>query len=662
MSFDNKTKIGKDKTVLIVDDMSTMRRLLSQPCRELGYKVEFAGNAKDAIEMIEYGQNSRENRIDLVLCDWHMPPGMDGVEILEELSEKGLLDETLFFMITAEDTINDIFRAAESILPGYLTKSKFSIKMLEQKILNATRNQQDKRTVEKILERDKIKVQEKDLKVKYQDTINICKTIFKKLRDEKLHRYQLVHKNRIAFLQRKLQETEKLAGSYRDAQKTQILEMLTIAKSNFQMNSTNLMIPSWPLRKVGEIFEDEGQFDTALRQYLSIIEKINPLSAWVHVDVGRVYMKKKEYDTAEKYFRKAIKLNPKFQKARDAISEYFALTGRQHEAIKVIDEAIALSPNKPSRIKFKGDVHIQLGTVDDAIQAEKCYLRVLDVEEKIPKKQVENNTNVGKSLLLQPTKVTMAKEYLDRAVKFSKEPKRYHTPPDECKNALLTRGDCFLKLGYDQKAVEDFKDAVRTADEDEGSLSTLQVSAEIGNVYFKNKKTKEAIEWMTNFISRDPKNEEKQKIFEKVLTENGKGGEVQDIINKALDSAFQHLAAVNKECKSLRKEGRFNEAVNEYTSLMNEHPSDEGLWFNKGRALYDYAMHMKGQGDDTFGGKLAEAKFHFKKAIELEEKQHHAGKGRIREALQTLNIDINLQKEDIEIGQGNGKKKSRMDV
>ncbi|MEE4356153.1 MAG: response regulator [Desulfococcaceae bacterium] len=102
--------------ILIVDDFSTMRRVIKKilRCMDFNNVVE-ADNGKKAWEIIN------KQRIDLVICDWHMP-SMKGVDLLEKIRLHEKYAALPFIMVTAEGKKKFVLEAAEKGVTDYITK------------------------------------------------------------------------------------------------------------------------------------------------------------------------------------------------------------------------------------------------------------------------------------------------------------------------------------------------------------------------------------------------------------------------------------------------------------------------------------------------------------------------------------------------------------
>ena len=118
---------AKDLNFLVVDDFSTMRRIVCNLLKELGYnKIEEAEDGVDALEKIRAGQ------IDFVVADWNMP-NMDGLELLKTIRADDALKHIPVMMVTAEAKKENIIAAAQAGASGYVVKP-FTAAILEEKL------------------------------------------------------------------------------------------------------------------------------------------------------------------------------------------------------------------------------------------------------------------------------------------------------------------------------------------------------------------------------------------------------------------------------------------------------------------------------------------------------------------------------------------------
>lgn len=119
--------MNKDLKFLVVDDYSTMRRIVKNLLHDLGYpNVAEADDGKAALPMLMKGG------FDFVVTDWNMP-GMAGLDLLKAIRADEKLKEMPVLMVTAEAKRDQIVAAAQAGVSGYVIKP-FSAETLKQKL------------------------------------------------------------------------------------------------------------------------------------------------------------------------------------------------------------------------------------------------------------------------------------------------------------------------------------------------------------------------------------------------------------------------------------------------------------------------------------------------------------------------------------------------
>jgi len=117
----------KNMKVLIVDDFSTMRRILKNILRQLDFKnIIEADDGTTAVEIM------KGDKPDLIICDWNMPK-MTGIELLRYVRETDGLSDTPFLMVTAEAQQENIIEAVKAKVNHYVVKP-FTAETLGEKI------------------------------------------------------------------------------------------------------------------------------------------------------------------------------------------------------------------------------------------------------------------------------------------------------------------------------------------------------------------------------------------------------------------------------------------------------------------------------------------------------------------------------------------------
>ena len=116
-----------DTRFLIVDDFSTMRRIIRGLLKEIGY--ENAEEAEDGVVALDMLRNAA---FDFVISDINMP-NMNGFELLAQVKADETLRHLPVLMVTAEARKEDIVRAAQEGAAGYIVKP-FTKATLEEKV------------------------------------------------------------------------------------------------------------------------------------------------------------------------------------------------------------------------------------------------------------------------------------------------------------------------------------------------------------------------------------------------------------------------------------------------------------------------------------------------------------------------------------------------
>lgn len=118
---------GRAMKILVVDDFSTMRRIIKNLLRKLGYEqVDEAEDGAKALPMLHSGD------YDFLITDLNMP-GMSGLELLRAVREDTRLSALPVLVVTADANREQIVEAAQAGVNGYVVKP-FTAAVLQEKI------------------------------------------------------------------------------------------------------------------------------------------------------------------------------------------------------------------------------------------------------------------------------------------------------------------------------------------------------------------------------------------------------------------------------------------------------------------------------------------------------------------------------------------------
>ena len=114
-------------TVLVVDDFATMRRILKNIFRQLGFEnVIEADDGTTALDAL------KKNKIDLIVSDWNMPK-MTGLELLKTVRASDEYKDVPFLMVTVETQKQNVLDAVQAGVSNYVVKP-FTAEQISDKL------------------------------------------------------------------------------------------------------------------------------------------------------------------------------------------------------------------------------------------------------------------------------------------------------------------------------------------------------------------------------------------------------------------------------------------------------------------------------------------------------------------------------------------------
>lgn len=116
-----------DMKILVVDDFATMRRIIKNILRQLGYK-----NIHDADDGDVGLTQLKAQPFDFIISDWNMPE-MSGLELLKAVRSDKQLADIPFLMVTAEAQKENVIEAVKAKVSNYIIKP-FTAETLAEKI------------------------------------------------------------------------------------------------------------------------------------------------------------------------------------------------------------------------------------------------------------------------------------------------------------------------------------------------------------------------------------------------------------------------------------------------------------------------------------------------------------------------------------------------
>lgn len=115
--------------ILIVDDSSTMRRIIGNVVMQLGFSKDSFDEAEDGLKAWKL---LSENEYGVILTDWNMP-NMNGLELIQKICAGGKHQKTPIIMITTEGGKGEVITALKAGVNNYIVKP-FSAEVLKEKL------------------------------------------------------------------------------------------------------------------------------------------------------------------------------------------------------------------------------------------------------------------------------------------------------------------------------------------------------------------------------------------------------------------------------------------------------------------------------------------------------------------------------------------------
>ena len=120
-------RVDFNMRVLVVDDFSTMRRIVKNTLRQIGFtNIEEAEDGQKAYDRLA------SEKFDFVVSDWNMP-NMTGIDLLRKVRATPQLKHLPFLMVTAEAKQENVVEAIKAGVSNYIVKP-FTVATLQEKV------------------------------------------------------------------------------------------------------------------------------------------------------------------------------------------------------------------------------------------------------------------------------------------------------------------------------------------------------------------------------------------------------------------------------------------------------------------------------------------------------------------------------------------------
>jgi len=182
---------------------------------------------------------------------------------------------------------------------------------------------------------------------------------------------------------------------------TNILFLLTVlistgCSSILAPISSNDPLTAGEHNNLGVIYEQEGKYDLALREYKMAASK-DPELVTPLVNIGNVYLKQSEYEDAEKYYKKALKKDSMNMEAANNLASLYIETGGDYrEGLKYLVAATNhIEPIPPYALDTLGVLYLKLGDIDKAALSLRDACNTSDGDPELKKEINRHMSKIG---------------------------------------------------------------------------------------------------------------------------------------------------------------------------------------------------------------------------------------------------------------------------
>ncbi len=330
-------------SVLVVDDMPGIRRMLRQMLMLLGFGG-IIGEANDGVEAWETLQHIP---YDVIICDINMPR-MNGLELLRLLRSTHRYETTPFLMITGEVSEEIVAVAAESEVDSYLLKP-FQTASLENRLTEIIKKKLQPSGGEAIF----LQAQKLKMAGHIEEALKLLEKLTKPPYKKQAKTFNLAG------------ECIQILGDH--------LQAAEYYKQALEINPKYLKT----YQNLAGLLESKGHLDEA-RQYLEQAQALSPLNTERLFHLGQLCLQSGNQELAQTYFHQCLKSGHNFSYSqRQEAAETFLQAGLSAEAEKLFTQSLQ---EDPKNLHLYNRLGIALRQQQKHREALECYDKALKVD------------------------------------------------------------------------------------------------------------------------------------------------------------------------------------------------------------------------------------------------------------------------------------------
>lgn len=222
------------------------------------------------------------------------------------------------------------------------------------------------------------------------------------------------------------------------------------------------------------------------------IEQTREKSPRYQYNLGLFYLNDGQVDEAIKYFNKSLAIEPKYDLSLNALGLAYSMKGNFEESVKYFQKCLAINPALTEAHNNLGSIYQEMGLLDKAEQE----FRAAITDRNYTSRELPYY-NLARLYMLQD-KLQDALNFADKALEINRSMVMAHN----------LRGIIFEKLNNYSEAVESYKQALRTAPDDQSIQFNLAAA------YFKNNEFQNSKEIFDKLYAKTGDQDMKKKIEE----------------------------------------------------------------------------------------------------------------------------------------------------
>jgi tetratricopeptide (TPR) repeat protein len=335
-----------------------------------------------------------------------------------------------------------------------------------------------------------------------------------------------------------------------------------IAQCDVQLK-TKLINPQEILRVKSDLLLAIGDYAAAEVLFASVLALREV--AWAQTGMGKIRFHDKQYAEAKEIFQRVLRDNEVFMEASDWLAKTCTMLGQSDEAEKVLQSAVRISPNSPTRQKLLGDTAFRNGALD---VAQTAFEKTIKIGEFSPHKAPGAYTSLAKVFADKNEPAEALK-----TLALSKKEFKYNT--EAAIQTAAAESAVYHQMGQPEKAEAAMAEAEGLIAKAAGKVSA-EVAIDVARSLFKLGKKDKACGLLQEVVKNNHENAEISQSVADIFEDHGLAAEGQALIAESREA----VVAINNQGVTLAKAGDLQGGANLLRTAAEKLPNSEVILIN----------------------------------------------------------------------------------